>query len=985
MTLPAPPARSPGSQLDGALSRLAGAGGGIGRRRRRHEVGSSMCQHFHHGRPAIVIVLLLSTCAATMLFKNRHRLSLLQEVLDPPTEVSSGVRNSQSLWYYYQQKAAMTQSQKMNSTGAYEGANSYAAINIVLTSDIHGRIRSTCINEQDKKKKKQQTSPTACYPGAAYLSSVLSTVRSAAEGEAKEFTVLLDAGDVFFGDPNSNETIAAAMMNKLGYDAMTLGNHEWDFGRQRLADFARGVDFPILAGNIREATGDNDDGSALPFKPYVQVNLSSDIILCLLGVTAKEENPFAGPDVLISDEMEAVQRTVEEMSKSSNNCSATVLMSHAGIEVDRKIAREVRSLGLKVDAIVGGHSHVILGIEVGEAPLEEEFGIVVPDTTFPLRDSTSSNIPSVPVAHVGSAGYFVGLLRLTLSSTSYVDDGNVGTRESPDEAVQVDGELLPLDEKHGVRPDMSFHHWQSNNFPYIARSRGGTADSASSIRIHIQRDGGATGIGGRSISKSTAICGQSCRTGECLLGNLISDSMKSCLDNGPCASAIPSIPVRPSGNIGLLESGTIRGCASSPFDDFSEILPWPNKLVILAMKGSVVRKMLNHGVHSMAQGGGGAFLQPSGLEYTYLNASVDDIFLSPVSTFHKASLKGNSKTKTDKARSVTFEIDEEEVDNVASCQVSSSVRGSRTVVSDSSLYFVIVTDWLASGGDGYKDLVAMADYKVELNVTLSAALLLYTSTSPTVRVRIEGRSKRTPDRNAPSALREGISAFLGGGVAFLLSYPLYTLFVRRSMAKSINCNIRRLFDGCWLGFFASAVSDSLYFMVYHVEFLSPLSSFVRSSLASIINSLATTPLWVIVTHKQLEENQTGLIQITKAIYRERSICGFFDSITMNLLMCIFPVVRQLTLELTLRIFSIEEQNQIALAASVSSIVATVVTYPIQKARVMLQSGEEAPKVSNLCHSLYDGLLFKVLDTMLKTFLLFLVKEHSASILCVLEV
>ena len=145
------------------------------------------------------------------------------------------------------------------------------------------------------------------------------------------------------------------------------------------------------------------------------------------------------------------------------------------------------------------------------------------------------------------------------------------------------------------------------------------------------------------------------------------------------------------------------------------------------------------------------------------------------------------------------------------------------------------------------------------------------------------------------------------------------------------------------------MSDSLYFMVYHVEFLSPLSSFVRSSLASIINSLATTPLWVIVTHKQLEENQTGLLQITKAIYRERSICGFFDSITMNLLMCIFPVVRQLTLELTLQIFSIEEQNQIALAASLSSIVATVVTYPIQKARVMLQSGEEAPKVSNLCH------------------------------------
>lgn len=102
-------------------------------------------------------------------------------------------------------------------------------------------------------------------------------------------------------------------------------------------------------------------------------------------------------------------------------------------------------------------------------------------------------------------------------------------------------------------------------------------------------------------------------------------------------------------------------------------------------------------------------------------------------------------------------------------------------------------------------------------------------------------------------------------------------------------------------------------------------------------------------------------------------------------MCIFPVVRQISLELLLRLFSIDDQSQIAFAASLSSIVATIVTYPIQKARVMLQSGEAPPKVSNIWHFLYDGVIFKVLDTCLKTFILFLVKEHSSSILCVLEV
>mmetsp|Transcript_9215 Transcript_9215/g.25911 ORF Transcript_9215/g.25911 Transcript_9215/m.25911 type:complete len:971 (+) Transcript_9215:172-3084(+) len=933
-----------------------------------HEGGSI---HFHR---AALVIGLLSTCAVTMLFRHWHRLSvfLLPAVL--LTSSSGGKLGgsdaaSGSLWRFYQQKAAM-QSQGTNATAA-----EMFAINVVLTSDVHGRVRGTCIAEQDQNKTNRPT--TACYPGAAHLSTVISTVRTAVAAETNEFAVLVDAGDAFFGDPNTNETNVAAVMNKLGYDAMALGNHEWDFGPDRLRDFARSIDFPILAGNLEsseETEEENDDTNATtstaPMKSYVKINLSSNITLCLLGITAKEENPFAGPDVKISDEMDSVRRIVEELSRSSA-CSCTVLLSHAGFEVDRKIAREVRLLGLKLDAIVGGHSHVVLGMPDETDRLQQEFGVVKPGTKFPLRDSLSNANgynSAVPVAHVGSAGYFVGLLRLM-----YIGDGG------GDSSVQVDGELLPLDETHGVQPDMSFHQWQENKFPPIVRAGESIADSASSIHVDIRTNAGASS--GRPIS--TAICGQSCRTGECLLGNLISDSMKSCLDNGPCATALLPLPVRPVGNFAFLESGTIRACTSSPFDDFSEILPWPNKLVILAMKGDVIRKVLNHGLNSMVNAQGGGFLQTSGLEYTYLNSSVDDIFLSTVSKFRKASKR---HAKTDGTpHSVIFEVEEQTVDNTASCQVSSSVASSRILISDHSLYFVIVTDWLASGGDGYKDLVAMAEHHVESNVTLSEAILMYTSSSPSPIVRIEGRFKQSSDSRRSSALREGISAFLGGGVAFLLSYPMYTLFVRRSMAKSIKCSVRRLFDGCCLGFFASAISDSLYFMVYNLELLTSSSSFLRSSVASICNSLATTPLWVIVTHKQLQEKETSVIQIARAIYRERSVCGFFDSISMNLLMCIFPVVRQLTLELTLRIFSIEEQNQIALAASLSSIVATIVTYPIQKARVLLQSGEESPNVSSIWHYLYDGVTFKVLDTMTKTFLLFLIKEHSASILCVLEV
>lgn len=92
------------------------------------------------------------------------------------------------------------------------------------------------------------------------------------------------------------------VMNKLGYDAMALGNHEWDFGHDRLVEFARSIDFPILAGNFESGVIEEDNAdiigtrpprSTVPIKPYVAMNLSPNITLCLLGMDQKQSGrPF---------------------------------------------------------------------------------------------------------------------------------------------------------------------------------------------------------------------------------------------------------------------------------------------------------------------------------------------------------------------------------------------------------------------------------------------------------------------------------------------------------------------------------------------------------------------------------------------------------------------------------------------------------------------------------------------------------------------
>jgi hypothetical protein len=360
---------------------------------------------------------------------------------------------------------------------------------------------------------------------------------------------------------------------------------------------------------------------------------------------------------------------------------------------------------------------------------------------------------------------------------------------------------------------------------------------------------------------------------------------------------------------------------------------------------------------------GGAFLQVSGLEYRYGNGTVPEVTLSNKDDEAVSHPPGRGR------RQFRFM---ERSGSTKSCQVSAAHKR----LSDQCLYWVVVTDWLASGGDGFAPLVAEAEAVIYTNVSLHDAIWNYASSSaPPFRP-----TYRSSQATLSSAARSGIAGFFGGGAAFLLTFPIYSLFVRKSMAKPIVRS--RLMDGIFLGTLATAISDSIYFMVY--AWLSPFSSFGRSTVAAFSNSVATTPLWVMVTHKQLSATTIPIWQVARAVYRDKGWGGFFDSISLNLLMCIYPVVRQLSLETLANVFLLKGSTQVAVAATMASLVATVVTYPIQKWRILLQSGERAPNVQGLHHLFCDGLGFKLLDTCLKTFILFLVKEQSDVMLCILE-
>jgi len=148
------------------------------------------------------------------------------------------------------------------------------------------------------------------------------------------------------------------------------------------------------------------------------------------------------------------------------------------------------------------------------------------------------------------------------------------------------------------------------------------------------------------------------------------------------------------------------------------------------------------------------------------------------------------------------------------------------------------------------------------------------------------------DAKLTSSTKQGLSGFIGGALSFLSTYPLYTLFVQRSASQKISVSFRDLFAGALLGMFATALSQSIYFFVYSTPELAEFSSFTRSSIAAMLNTVATLPLWVVVTHMQVKECGMSAFAVAKHVYDESGIFGFFTGLSMNMLMCIFPVCRQ---------------------------------------------------------------------------------------------
>ncbi|WP_199252692.1 bifunctional metallophosphatase/5'-nucleotidase [Chachezhania sediminis] len=331
-------------------------------------------------------------------------------------------------------------------------------LTILHTNDFHSRFEP--ISKYDSGCSAEDNTEGKCFGGSARLVTAITDARARAGN-----SILVDGGDQFQGTlfyTYYKGKLAAEMMNKEGYDAMTVGNHEFDDGPEVLAGFMSAVDFPVLMSN---ADVSNEPALAGKLMKSTIIEKGGQKI-GLIGLTPEDTDELAspGPNITFSDPVAAVQGEVDKLTAEGVN--KIIVLSHSGYNVDKEVAAGTTG----VDVIVGGHDNSLLGdMDGAKGP----YPTMVGDTA---------------IVQAYAYGKYLGELNVTFD-----DDGKI---------ISASGQPLLMDA--AVTED-------APTVDRIAEA----AKPLDEIRSKVVAETAAPIDGERG----------SCRAAECTMGNLVADAM----------------------------------------------------------------------------------------------------------------------------------------------------------------------------------------------------------------------------------------------------------------------------------------------------------------------------------------------------------------------------------------------------------------------------------------------------------------------------
>ena len=219
-------------------------------------------------------------------------------------------------------------------------------LTILHTNDTHSQIDPLSLNDPD-------------FPGMGGIAKRAEIIKKVRAEE--ENVLLLDSGDIYQGTPYFNfygGSIEFKLMSMLGYDASTMGNHDFDIG---LDGFLRNLPyakFPFLCANY-DFKNTILEGKTQPFKIFEKQGLKIGVF----GLGIKLDGLVLGKLYLETKYQDPVGKATDmgRLLKLEKQCDYVICLSHLGYRYedaicDVKLAQQTRH----IDLILGGHSHTFL-------------------------------------------------------------------------------------------------------------------------------------------------------------------------------------------------------------------------------------------------------------------------------------------------------------------------------------------------------------------------------------------------------------------------------------------------------------------------------------------------------------------------------------------------------------------------------------------------------------------------------------------------
>ena len=424
-------------------------------------------------------------------------------------------------------------------------------LTILHTNDTHSHIEeydgstTTCPAESE--------AAGLCIGGVARRATLLADLRaSAPDGNA----ILIDAGDSFngtlyFSVYKGEES--ARFMNLLGYQAMAVGNHEFDNGPAHLADFLDHVEFPVLSANIDTSAEPLLDGR---LAPYTVIDVNGEPV-GVIGLTTIDVpiSSSPGPTLKFNDYLSSLAPVLADLD--GQGIDKIVLLSHVGYGDDLRLAAQVDG----IDVIVGGHSHTLLSSTDPAAA-----------GPYPTVVESPSGDP-VLVVQAEAYGKYLGQLVLTFDG-----DGDILSWEGA--PVLVDASVARDPAIQAIVDEMA-------------------------VAVNAMRDetiGSTVNLlqGDRSV----------CRYAECTMGNLVADGMRWATQNSDVQVAlINGGGLRTSIPAGDISTGSVLEVL--PFSNNIATLKLTGADLLAALENGVSR------AESPDNAGTGRFPQVSGLRFSW--------------------------------------------------------------------------------------------------------------------------------------------------------------------------------------------------------------------------------------------------------------------------------------------------------------------------------------------------------------------------------